>query len=482
MLIVDGIQNVISYLNQIGGEAPAVSALQHIQSDPTAASYFGQDLISLQSALSGTPYASDLSDILHGSTPPDIGSSGLDDLLQLITDMVDYIENSGNPSAQNQLMASMHSLDTQLHAIANSDPALHGGADPTLSNFAAHIDSLLSSPGGLSGLSGTMDEMASELYSMFMQMAQVVGQMGADGGGDGSGDSGGGDGTGSSVGGGAPAGGVPGGAAPGGGVPISGTPFHPQSKVAAPAVPPPPPGPPLAPAPSGLGLPPGVVLPTSSLGAYYLPGADPSQKDQFGDSGSTNKPAIFSAVMQTIQQNWNVPGAIPDSVKAFFESSATDQYFPGASLSSDPTTRAEQKTALWELAKSKRETGDTYDPTKLPSYWVQGQTGSSGTNTVEPGDPINWSDGPQAGVTVGMYSDLVNRPTDLSNPGTATLFDLQQFGSTLNAYGPNNVPGMVAAIPGIMDNWSENAGGPGMLTNLADAGYENSLLQYWPSS
>jgi len=395
MLIVDGIQNVISYLNQIGGEAPAVSALQHIQSDPTAASYFGQDLISLQSALSGTPYASDLSDILHGSTPPDIGSSGLDDLLQLITDMVDYIENSGNPSAQNQLMASMHSLDTQLHAIANSDPALHGGADPTLSNFAAHIDSLLSSPGGLSGLSGTMDEMASELYSMFMQMAQVVGQMGADGGGDGSGDSGGGDGTGSSVGGGAPAGGVPGGAAPGGGVPISGTPFHPQSKVGGA------PGLPLAPAgpassvPAGLGLPPGAVLPSESGSVY-------------NSDGSVDVSYVIQDITDTIKDNWNIPGAIPQNIKDYFSSSDSDSLFSPqelAGMSPDPSVRGAEKLTEYEIAVAKNETGD-FNPNH------------SGDNST------TWG-------LFSTYNPGSAPPGVLTDPGIGVLTDLQSLGKNL---------------------------------------------------
>jgi hypothetical protein len=160
----------------------------------------------------------------------------------------------------------------------------------------------------------------------------------------------------------------------------------------------------------------------ASNGELYRSGA-PGQKDQWGDSHNVNKPEVFRQVLGSVQKNWN-NGCIPDNVKDLFSGSKTDPYFEGLKLSSDPTKRAQEKAAIWELATASHETGNTYDPSKRPSYWEAGGSGSHAGQTQNPGmtaDP--------KGMTYGMFSTYSKQPIDVSDPKRAVVADLHEFGA-----------------------------------------------------
>jgi hypothetical protein len=163
---------------------------------------------------------------------------------------------------------------------------------------------------------------------------------------------------------------------------------------------------------------------SSDLGQYYIGGA-PGAKDQWGDSKNINKTAVFQAVYQGVKENWD-SGAIPQNVKDLFSGAETDKYFQGLNLSADPTTRAQQKAAIWELATASHETGGNYDPSKLPSYWEAGGSGSHAGQTQTAGmaaDP--------KGMTYGMFSTESTNPINVSDPRSAVAKDLQVFGKDL---------------------------------------------------
>jgi hypothetical protein len=162
-----------------------------------------------------------------------------------------------------------------------------------------------------------------------------------------------------------------------------------------------------------------------NLSQYYQ-GGDMTQKDQWGSSQNVDKPKVFDAVYQGVKDGWE-NGAIPDTVKNFFSDSKTDQYYDGLQLSSDPTTKAQQKAAIWQLGVAQHETGGNYDPGKLPSYYKAGGDGSGAGQTQQAGmsaDPD--------GMTYGMFSTQSNTPIDVSDPRQAVVADLQKFGFNLD--------------------------------------------------
>jgi hypothetical protein len=160
---------------------------------------------------------------------------------------------------------------------------------------------------------------------------------------------------------------------------------------------------------------------SSNLADFYK-GGTPGPKDEWGDSQNVNKPAVFKAVFQSVKDNWDT-GAIPQNVKDLFSSSKTDSYFDGLNLSSDAKTKAQQKAAIWELATASHETGNSYDPGKLPSYWEAGGSGTHAGQTQTAGmiaDP--------KGMTYGMFSTESTKPIDVADPRKAVVADLQKFG------------------------------------------------------
>jgi hypothetical protein len=164
---------------------------------------------------------------------------------------------------------------------------------------------------------------------------------------------------------------------------------------------------------------------TNDVSQYYQ-GGDNSQKDKWGSSNNVDKPAVFNAVYNGVKDNWD-NGKIPDNVKEFFSSAQSDKHFSGLNLSSDPTTKAQQKTAVWQLGIADHETGSNFDPGKLPSYYKAGGDGSGAGETQQAGmraDPD--------GMTYGMFSTQSNKPIDVSDPGQAVVADLQKFGFNLN--------------------------------------------------
>jgi hypothetical protein len=166
---------------------------------------------------------------------------------------------------------------------------------------------------------------------------------------------------------------------------------------------------------------PSSAQPPASPGSLYQ-GGTPGAKDAWGDSHNVNKPAVFQQVYGAVQKNWD-NGNIPQNVKDLFSSDKTDPYFKGLNLSSDATTKAQQKAAIWQLATASHETGGQYDPSKLPSYYEAGGSGTGAGQTQFPGmapDP--------KGMTYGMFSTQSDHPIDLSDPGRAVVADLQKFG------------------------------------------------------
>jgi hypothetical protein len=160
----------------------------------------------------------------------------------------------------------------------------------------------------------------------------------------------------------------------------------------------------------------------NSLADLYVGGA-PGAKDQWGDSSNVNKDAVFQRVYEGVKAGWD-SGGIPQNVKDLFSGEKTDKYFEGLNLSSDPKQRAQQKAAIWELATASHETGNTYDPSKWPSYWEAGGDGSHAGQTQTPGmasDP--------KGMTYGMFSTYSKEPIDVSDPKRAVVADLQEFGA-----------------------------------------------------
>jgi hypothetical protein len=177
-----------------------------------------------------------------------------------------------------------------------------------------------------------------------------------------------------------------------------------------------------APKPSSAATPEALNSAKQSNLAEFYEGGTPGPKDQWGDSQNVNKPAVFNAVFQSVKDNWDT-GAIPQNVKDLFSSSKTDAYFEGLNLSSDAKTKAQQKATIWELATASHETGNSYDPSKLPSYWEAGGSGTHAGQTQTAGmiaDP--------KGMTYGMFSTESTKPIDVADPRKAVVADLQKFG------------------------------------------------------
>jgi hypothetical protein len=172
---------------------------------------------------------------------------------------------------------------------------------------------------------------------------------------------------------------------------------------------------------------PASAPPISAPGDYFKGGA-PNAKDAWGDSTNVNKTAVFQSVYDGVKTNWD-SGAIPQNVKDLFSGAQTDPYYRGLDLASDPKERAQQKAAIWELAVASHETGGTYDPSKLPSYWEAGGSGTHAGQTQFAGmapDP--------KGMTYGMFSTESSRPIDVSDPRHAVVADLQKFGADLAGF------------------------------------------------
>jgi hypothetical protein len=187
--------------------------------------------------------------------------------------------------------------------------------------------------------------------------------------------------------------------------------------------------------------PPVVAAPGTQGGAgssrREAPSAPPAQlyqggaagpKDAWGDSRNVNKTAVFQHVYDSVKAHWD-GGAIPQNVKDLFSDAQTDKYYRGLDLSADPATRAQQKAAIWELATASHETGGSYDPGKLPSYWEAGGSGNRAGQTQFPGMAPD-----SKGMTYGMFSTESSHPIDVSDPRTAVVADLQKFGADLAGF------------------------------------------------
>jgi hypothetical protein len=170
---------------------------------------------------------------------------------------------------------------------------------------------------------------------------------------------------------------------------------------------------------------PTFVVDSSVNSAPFFQGGTPIPRDSWGYSKNTNIVVVQKSIYSAVVDNWE---NIAPNVREYFSTSASDTLFKGLSFSSDSTKAAQQKTTVCLLGIAAFETFDTFDVTKLPSYWRAGGSGTGADQTQFPGmapDP--------EGMTYGMFSTFFSTPEkaaalSLENPRNAALAELQRFG------------------------------------------------------